>query len=373
MINVCTPLLGRKELKYLETCIRENYISSSGRFLNQFEDSFSAYCGAKQGIATTNGTAALHLALSAAGIQKGDEVIMPSFTICSTAFAAIYCGAKPVFVDSEPDTWNIDPQKIESKITRRTKAILPVHIYGHPCEMKSIMKIAKKHGLTVIEDAAEAHGAEYEGKKVGGIGHIGCFSFYSNKIITCGEGGMVVTNNQRIADICRRRRNLSFIAAKRFLHKEIGFNYRMTNLQAALGLAQFEQIDAMIKRRRRNAMLYNGILKEVPGIQLPVERKNVKNVYWMYSILIHKEFGISRDELAKKLWDHGIETRTFFVPMHRQPILRKMGYTSKERFPVSDDIARKGLYLPSGSGLKKSQIKRICDVIRKVQRRLYVS
>ena len=368
MIPVCAPTLGRKEREYVMDCLHTNWISSSGKYLNDFEQAFSEYCGVQYGIATTNGTTALHLALAALEIKDGDEVIMPTFTIASTAFAAIYCGAKPVFVDSQPDTGNIDPEKIEEKITKKTKAIMPVHIYGHPCEMSDIINLAKKNKLSVIEDAAEAHGAEYYGKKVGGIGSAGCFSFYGNKIITCGEGGMVVTNNKKIAARCRRLKNLAFLESKRFWHLELGFNHRMTNMQAALGLAQFEQIEGLIAKRRKNAQIYNSLLADVPGIRLPVEYPYARNVYWMYAILIEKEFGMTREKLMPCLKERGIETRTFFIPMHQQPVLKKMGVVEQERFPVAEKISREGLYLPSGSGLKKSEIEYICDSIRKIRK-----
>ena len=250
MIPVCTPLLNGNEKKYVNDCLKTKWISSGAKYVQRFEDQFSRYCGKKYGIATTNGTTALHLALVAAGIGFGDEVIMPTFTIASPAFAALYCGAKPVFVDIEPDTWNIDPKAIEERITKKTKAIIPVHIYGHPCDMTDIMRIARKYNLIVIEDAAEAHGAEYKGKRIGSLGRLSCFSFYGNKVITCGEGGMIVTSDKKIADRCRRLKNLGFLKEKRYWHEELGFNYRMTNIQAALGLAQFEQIERYIKMRR---------------------------------------------------------------------------------------------------------------------------
>lgn len=367
MIPVCTPLLGNKEKKYIEECLHTNWISSFGKYIKLFEDAFSQYCGRKYGITTTSGTTALHLALAALNIGPGDEVIMPSFTIASTAFAVLYCGAKPVFVDSEPDTWNMDPNKIRTKITRRTKAILPVHIYGHPCDMSAIMKLANRSGLYVIEDAAESHGAEYKGKKVGGIGHIGCFSFYGNKIITCGEGGMVVTNNQKIAQRCRSLKNVAFIETKRFWHQDIGFNYRMTNIQAALGLAQFEQIEELVNRRRQNAALYSALLADVKGLTLPVERPDVKNVYWMYGILIGKDFGVNRNDLMQRLREKGIETRTFFIPLHNQPFLKKKDLASQELFPVAEDIAHRGLYLPSSSGLKRKEIEYVCYCIKKMR------
>lgn len=366
MIPVCTPLMGNKEERYVRDCIRTRWISSSGKYIKMFEERFSRYCRTKYGITTTSGTTALHLALAALKIGSGDEVIMPSFTIASTAFAVMYCGANPVFVDSEPDTWNIDPDKIREKITKKTKVILPVHIYGHPCDMSAIMNIANRFGLWVIEDAAESHGAEYGGQKVGGIGHIGCFSFYGNKIITCGEGGMVVTNDRQIADRCRRLRNMAFIETKRFWHQEVGFNYRMTNLQAAMGVAQFERIEELIDRRRRNAALYSALLSDVEGLTLPVERPNTKNVYWMYGILAGKNFGVSRNDLMKRLKGRGIETRTFFIPLHNQPFLKKNRSVFKRGFPVAEDIAHRGLYLPSGSGLTKKDIQYVCGCIKEI-------
>lgn len=366
MIPVCTPYLAGNEKKYVNDCLKTNWISSAGKYVDLFEERFSRYCGRPHGIATTNGTTALHLAVAACGIGPGDEVVMPAFTIASTAFAVIYCGAKPVFVDCEPDTWNIDPEKIEKKITKRTKAIMPVHIYGHPCDMNTIGAIARKHKLFIIEDAAEAHGAEYNGKKAGGIGNVSCFSFYANKIVTCGEGGMVVTGNKKIAERCRSFKNLSFLKEKRFWHKDLGFNYRMTNIQAAIGLAQLEKIDRFVELRRRNAAFYTARLKKVSGITLPVERPGVKNVYWMYGILIDQKFGMTREKFMNALKARGIETRTFFLSLHDQPVFKKLGCGSKETFPVTEDIARRGLYLPSGSNLKKKEINYICDCIEKL-------
>lgn len=364
MIPVCTPFLNGNERKYVDDCLRTNWISSTGKYIQLFEGKFSRYCGKKHGIATTSGTTALHLAVASAGIGPGDEVIMPTFTIASPAFAVMYCGAKPVFVDCESDTWNINPKKIEKSITKKTKAIIPVHIYGHSCDMTAIMRIARKHKLLVIEDAAEAHGAEYKGKKVGGIGHVSCFSFYGNKIVTCGEGGMVVTSNKKIAERCRNFKNLSFLKEKRFWHKELGFNYRMTNIQAALGLAQFERIDEYVKARRNNARLYNSLLEGIPGITRPVERSKTKNVYWMYGVLIDRKFGMNRNKLMGALRAKGIETRTFFLPLHDQPVFKEVGRSARKCFPVAQDIARRGLYLPSGSGLKKKEIEYICQCVK---------
>ncbi|GAB6275361.1 MAG: DegT/DnrJ/EryC1/StrS family aminotransferase [Peptococcaceae bacterium] len=371
MIPVCEPLLEEKELAYVADCLKTNWISSKGKYIEAFEEGFAHYCGCKYGIATTSGTTALHLALASIGIGPGDEVIVPAFTMAATVFAIIYTGAKPVLVDAEPDTWNIDPAKIKEKVTSKTKVILPVHIYGHPCEMEAIMEVAGKYNLWVTEDAAEAHGAEYKGKKAGSLGHLSCFSFYANKIITTGEGGMVITNNEEVAQKARLLKDLAFSPEKRFLHNSIGFNYRMTNIQAAIGLGQLEKIDDLIAARRRNAYYYNRLLKDLPGITLPVERKEAKNVYWMYGILIEDEFGLSRDELMFKLKEKGIETRTFFYPMHQQPAFQEMGLFAGEKYPVAEALSQKGLYLPSGSGLKKEEIEAVCQAIKETRGRIW--
>jgi len=369
MIPVCEPVIGEKELEYVVDCMKTNWISSKGKYIEEFEGRFAEYCDCKYGVTTTSGTTAIHLALGSLGIKKGDEVIVPSFTMIGSVFPIIYCGAKPVLVDAEPETWNIDVNKIEEKITDRTRAIIPVHIYGHPCDMDPIMKLAKKHDLYVIEDAAEAHGAKYKGKKTGGIGHIGCFSFYANKIITTGEGGMVVTNDEEIAERAKSLRNLSFPKEKRiYQHPEVGYNYRMTNIQSAIGLAQLEKIEELIERRRKNAHLYNSLLKDVDGITLPIEKEWAKNVYWMYSILIEDEYGISRDELMERLMKKGIDTRTFFIPMHQQVVFENMKLFKGERYPVAEELSRKGMYLPSSSGLKEEEINFVCNEIKKIIR-----
>ena len=369
MIPVCEPTIGKDELKNVTNCIETNWISSIGKYIKEFEEKFSKYCNAKHGITTNSGTTALHLALISLDIGGGDEVILPTLTMVATADAVVYTGAKPVFVDSEPKTWNIDVKKIEEKINDKTKAIIPVHIYGHPVDMDAILEIAKKYNLYVIEDAAEAHGAEYKGKKVGCLGDIGCFSFYANKIITTGEGGMIVTNDDEIAEKARLLKDLAHSKEKRFLHNFIGFNYRMTNLQAAVGVAQLEKIEKFVRMRRNNAMLYNSLLGNIKGITLPVEEEWAKNVYWMYSILIEDDFGIDRDELRIQLKKNGIETRTFFIPMHQQPIFKKMGL-SEGNCPVADELSRKGLYLPSSSSLTEKDIRFVCQNIKKIKESL---
>jgi len=368
-IPVCEPLLEGNEEKYLLECVRTNWISSQGKYVEEFSKKFAEFCGAKYCVLTTSGTTALHLALVALGVGKGDEVIIPAFTMIATAFAVIYTGATPVLVDSEPETGNIDPLKIEEKITKNTKVILPVHIYGHPFDMDPIMKLARRYKLWVVEDAAEAHGAEYKGKKVGGIGDIGCFSFYANKIITMGEGGSVVANNEKLFQKLNMLHDLAHSPQKRFLHEMVGFNYRLTNLQAAVGLAQLEQVDKFIKARRRNAELYNYYLKGIEGLRLPIEKKWAKNVYWMYGVLLEKNLGVGRDELMEFLAKEGIGTRAFFEPMNRQPVFKKIGLFKQEKYPVAEDWGNRGLYLPSSSGLTEEKIKHMAEKIKKFFRR----
>jgi len=367
MIPVCIPFIGEKELEYVVDCIKTNWISSKGKYVEEFEQRFAEYCGCKYGISTTSGTTALHLALASLGIGKGNEVIVPAFTMISSVFAVVYCGAKPVLVDAESETWNMDVNMIEEKITDRTKVIMPVHIYGHPCDMDPILEISEEHDLYVVEDAAEAHGAEYKGKKTGGIGDVGCFSFYGNKIITTGEGGMVVTNDKEVAERAMALKDLAFSKKRRFLHTDLGFNYRMTNIQAAIGLAQLEKIEELAERRRRNAHLYNNSLRNVKGIKLPIEKEWAKNVYWMYSIVVEEDFGISRDELMEKLKAKGIETRTFFIPMHQQPVFQEeMCLFKGESYHVAEKLSKEGMYLPSSSGLKEDEINFICDAIKEM-------
>ena len=366
MIPVCTPTLSGNEERYVLKCIRDNWVSSMGKYITEFENQFAAYVGARHGVSCSNGTAAVHLALAALGIREGDEVIAPNFTMIGTTNPVVYCNAKPVFVDSEPTTWNMDVSKLEEKITKNTKAIIPVHIYGHPVDMDPLMETAAKYHLKVIEDAAEAHGAEYKGRRAGSIGDMGCFSFYANKIITTGEGGMVVTNDDNLAEKLRSLRNHAF-GIPRFVHKEVGFNYRMTNIQAAIGLAQLEQIDKFIESRRSNAKTYNELLKDIEGITLPKELPWAKNVYWMYGILLEDNFGMSKDQAMEELKKLGVETRSFFMPLHRQPAYASLGIGGGD-YPVSDELFRKGLYLPSSSSLTDEQIQEVVAGVKKIRR-----
>jgi perosamine synthetase len=362
IIPVCEPTLAGNEAKYVMDCLESNWISSAGKYIPEFEEGFAAECDCKYGVACANGTVALHLGLSALGLGPGDEVVLPTFTMIASINAVAYTGATPVLVDNEPCTWNLDVEQVAAKVTPRTKAIMPVHIYGHPADMDPLMDLADRHGIFVLEDAAEAHGAEYKGRRAGGLGHAGGFSFYANKIITTGEGGMITTNDAKLATLSRNLRDHAFSNERHFWHKYMGFNYRMTNMQAAVGLAQTEQLGAFVDKRRRNAALYTGLLKDIPGIVTPPEAGYAKNVFWMYSILVEDEFGMTRDELRGYLARYGIETRTFFIPMHLQPIYF-MEFKG-QRYPVSEMLCQRGFYLPSASSLTEPQIRYIAGVIR---------
>ena len=370
-IPVCEPFLAGNERKYVLDAIDSGWISSAGKYISKFEKSFAEYCGIKHGIAVCNGTVALHLALTALGIGKGDEVIVPNFTMVASAFSICYTRAMPVFVDAEPLTWNIDVNKIEEKITSRTKAIMVVHIYGHTCDMDSIKDIAKKYNLKIVEDAAEVHGAEYKGKKCGSLGDIAAFSFFANKIATTGEGGMVITNDDQLEENSRYYKNLCFPikGSRNYVHNNIGFNYRMSNLHAAVGLAQVEKLDYYVEKRRKINSLYKEQLKDVPGITFQPELNYARNVYWMNGAVINeKEFGMGRDELMLKLKENGIDSRLFFTGMHKQPSLIKYGCDVSDNYPVSEFLEKNGFYFPSGSNLTVTDIEYICDVIKKINK-----
>lgn len=365
MIPVNQPLFISDEKEYLAKCIDSGWISSEGPFVKEFEQNFSSYIGKKYGVAVSNGTAALEVAVGVIRLKPGDEVIMPTFTIMSCVSAVLAYGGVPVFVDSEPETWNMDVSKIEEKITEKTKAIMPVHIYGHACDIDPILEIAKKHNFLIIEDAAEVHGGEYKGKKCGSFGDISCFSFYSNKIITTGEGGMLLTDNEQWAERAKMLRNLGFGKGKeRFQHQELARNYRMTNLQAALGVAQLKNINKLIEIKRDNAKRYTERLKDSKELQLPTEKNWAKNVFWMYGIVLDESTGFTADSFAKRLGQERIGTRPFFYPLHLQPVCKKLKIDSKGNYPVAERIAKQGLYLPSGLGLKNNQINVVCNRIK---------
>ncbi|MBF0385285.1 MAG: DegT/DnrJ/EryC1/StrS family aminotransferase [Candidatus Omnitrophica bacterium] len=362
-IPVCAPDIRGNELKYVKDCLSTNWISSAGSYVKRFENSFSHACQTKYGVSCSSGTAALHLALASLGIGPGDEVIVPTFTMIATANTVVYTGAKPVFVDADQNTWNIDSSLIEKSITKKTKAIIVVHTYGYPADMETVVALARKHCLFVIEDACEAHGATYKGKSVGSLADVACFSFYGNKILTTGEGGMLVTNKKNIADIARTLRDHGFSKRRHFWHEHVGFNYRMTNLQAAIGLAQTERINQLVRHRIENAKLYKKCLKGIKGIVFPPESSDRGNVFWLYTVLIEKSFKVSRNNLRCLLADEGIETRPVFIPVHLQPVYYQDCFSG--HFPVAEDLCSRGLCLPSAGLLLKKHIELIAGLINK--------
>jgi perosamine synthetase len=365
VIPVSEPLLDERALAYVEEAVRSGWVSSEGRYIAEFERRWAEYCGVAHGIAVCNGTVAIEVAMAALALPPGSEVILPSFTIISCIAAVLRTGCRPVLVDCEPDTWCLDVAEVERKITDRTRAIMPVHIYGHMADMARLTDLAGKFGLAIVEDAAEAHGAEYHGRRAGGIGTFGCFSFYANKIVTTGEGGMVVTNDAKLAEHTRSLRNLCFRREQRFLHSELGYNFRMTNLQAAIGVAQVDKIEDHLQRKRKMAALYTERLRHIRGLQLPVERPGVKNVYWMYGIVLDDAVPMDAVALAARLKAEGVDTRPFFLGMHEQPVLRELGLFVGESYPVTERIARRGLYVPSGLGIDEAQIDAVCAALKR--------
>ena len=375
MIPVNEPLLGDRELEYATECIRTGWISSAGRFIEEFEQKWAGYCGMKHGIAVSNGTVALQTAVACLGLEPGFQVIMPTFTIISCALAVLYNGGTPVLVDCDPRTWCMDVAQVKNKITDRTRAIMPVHIYGHPVDMDPLVELSNRYNLYIIEDVAEAHGAEYlfnrgghspRWLRCGGIGHLSCFSFYANKLITTGEGGMVLTDDPVLAEKARSLRNLCFRPEKRFYHTELGNNFRLTNLQAALGLAQLERIDEIIEKKRWIGKQYTERLNNMPGVQLPIEESWARQVYWMYGMVLDKCLGMDATEFAEKLKSNDVETRPFFLGLHEQPVFHRMGLFENEKHPVAEHIARQGLYLPSGLTLTESHVEQVTESVRKV-------
>jgi len=363
MIPLCIPEIRGNEWKYVKDCIDTNWVSSVGSYVNLFEERFSEYVGSKSAVVTNNGTAALQLALMTLGIGEADEVIVPSLTFISPINTLKYVGAVPVFVDVCRDTFVMDVEKIEELITSKTKAIMPVHIYGHPVDMDRVMEIAKKHNLYVIEDATESLGSKYSGKMAGTIGDIGCFSFNGNKLITTGAGGMLVTNNLEYGKKAKFLSTQTKVVTenKAFYHPEVGYNFRMPNLLAAFGVAQLENVEEYLKVKRENAVYYNEFLSEVKGITLPVERDKVENCFWLYSILVEEEYGISRDELINKLNEQKIEARPFFMPINDMPPYKDCKHGD---LSVTKELYERGINLPSSVGLTKEDIKVVCDLIK---------
>jgi len=366
-IPVSEPVVGDLEAAYVGDALSKGAISGlSGDYIPRFEKEFAAYCGCLYGVSTTSGTTALHLALLALGIGKGDEVLVATLTNMATCFAILYQGAMPVPIDIERETLNIDPSLLEAKITPRTRAILVVHLFGHPVDMDPVMAVANKHNLCVVEDCAQAHGALYKGRKVGGIGHIGCFSFYANKIITTGEGGMITTNDPVIAEKARSFKSLSFGPRNKFMHVDIGYNYRMTNLQAALGCAQVKSIDSIIESKRRIAQYYGESLDGISFLQLPVEKPYARNVYWMYHVVLKHEVGKERSLVMQRLRERGIETREGFIPYNMQEIFLAKGLARLEDCPRANEVALKSFYLPSGPALSTGDMEYVSESLKNV-------
>ncbi len=370
MIPVNEPLLDGNEKKYLNECIETGWISSEGPFIKRFEEDFAAVVQRKHAIAVANGSMALDAAVAALSLERGAEVILPSFTIISCAAAIVRAGLVPVAVDADAATLNIDVSLIEAAITPRTRAIMVVHIYGLPCDMDPILAIARRRGLKVIEDAAEMHGQTYRSKPCGSFGDISIFSFYPNKHITTGEGGIIVTDSDALAARSRDLRNLCFIPTRRFLHEELGYNMRMTNLQAALGVAQLERLPEFVERKRAMGRLYNELLQGMPDVELPLARTDyAESIYWVYGIVLSESIGFDAEEAMRRLGAAGVGTRPFFWPMHEQPVLRRMGFMSQAHCPVSERIARRGFYIPSGMALTEIQIREVAHIFRQVIRK----
>jgi perosamine synthetase len=359
-IPVSEPTITEKEIEYVMQAVKSGWVSSLGEYINKFEDEFAKFVGTKYALTVANGTVGLHLALVSLGIKEGDEVIVPDLTFIATANAVKYTGAKPVFVDIDKETWCISPDDIKKKITPKTKAIIPVHLYGHPADMDPILEIAKKYNLYVIEDCAESHGAEYKGKKVGSIGDCGVFSFYGNKIITTGEGGMITTNDEKIYEKAKYLRDHAMSKEKRYWHTEIGYNYRLTNIQAALGFAQLERMDEIIQKKKEIFNWYREGLKGLENIKLNSEKEWAKNVYWMVCLVNENFDEKKREKFIKELKNKGVDTRPFFYPCSMMPMYKKDGFIN----PVSYDIYKKGINLPSSYNLTFEDVSYICRTIK---------
>ncbi len=365
-IPVAAPALVGREREYVLDCLDSTWISSSGKYLARFESDFAEFCGVRHAISCCNGTVAVHLALLASGIGPGDEVIVPTLTYVATANPVVYCGAQPVFVDAEPRTWNMDPERVAEAITPRTRAIVVVHLYGHPVDMDPILKLAESHGLRVIEDAAEAHGATYHGRVVGSMGSLATFSFYGNKIITTGEGGMVVCDDDELAATVRQLHGQGQEPGRRYWFPIVGFNYRMTNIEAAIGLAQLERIDWHLSRRREIVGWYREELAGVEGIELSPEEPWAQSAFWIVcAVLDENRFG-ARDDAMAALDGAGIETRPFFYPLHTLPMY--FAANKGKAFPVAEDLARRGLNLPSSATLTRDEVAYVCDQLRSLAR-----
>ncbi|MFH1011478.1 MAG: DegT/DnrJ/EryC1/StrS family aminotransferase [bacterium] len=360
MIPVYEPDLGLMEERYLLEAYRSGWISSKGEFLSRFEEGFARWVKVRHALAASSGTTALHLALSALAAGPGDEVIVPALTYVATANAVAYSGARPIFADSSAASWTLDPKDVEQRITERTRGIIAVHLYGRPAEMDRILSIAEEHGLWVIEDAAEAPGARVFGQPVGSVGTIGCFSFFGNKILTTGEGGMVTTNDEHLAQLMFRYRGQGVSPTVTYWHDLVGYNYRLTNLAAAIGLAQLERIDEILRKKEQLALWYRQRLSEVEGIQLPQPLEWAEEVCWMYSVLVPR-----RDEVRAQLAEAGIETRPFFFPVYKMPIY----YEPTLHLPVAESLSQAGINLPSSTRLTEAEVDYICSTLAQILRK----
>jgi perosamine synthetase len=360
---VAAPMIGDREIRYVMDALHSGWVSSQGSYVDRFEKEFAQYVGTKFALSTSNGTTALHLALAAMNIGPGDEVIVPSFSFVAVANAVKYTGAVPVFVDSSRATWCMDPDHIEGSLTSRTKAIIPVHLYGHPANMEPIIEIAAKHRLDVIEDSAEAHGARFQGRHVGSLGKAGCFSFYGNKVMTTGEGGMVVTDDEDLWARMSFLRGHAMSSDRRYFHPEIGFNYRMTNLQAALGVAQLERLDEFLLQKQRISQLYDELLGPISGIELQPKAAWADSICWLYCILVTDDHPLDAAEVQTRLASAGIETRPFFYPIHQQPPYLRAGQSA---LPVAEDLAERGICLPSTAALRDEDIRTIAAAIEAI-------
>lgn len=370
-IQVAQPCLEGNELAYVTECIRTNWISSQGTFVKRFEQSFVELCEVPHALAVANGTVALHLALEALGIGPGDEVIVPNLTFAASVNSVLYTGATPVLADVLPDTWLLDPAAAEKLITPKTKAIMPVHLYGLPCDMDELTRIARKHNLFLVEDCAEALGSRYKGRPVGSFGEASTFSFFGNKTITTGEGGMVVFKDKETYERAAVARDHGMSKQRRYWHESVGYNYRLTNLQAAVGVAQMERLHEFVAAKRRLASLYRQALSEIKGIVLPVEHAELFNSYWLFTVLVTEECALSRDELIEKLLLNGIESRPVFYPLHEMPPYQKLA--ARGGYPQTERISRLGLSLPSAVSLSDEEVTEICRLIQSVFRHRNIS
>jgi perosamine synthetase len=362
MIPISNPSLAGNELKYVTDCLTSGWVSSVGSYVTRFEEAFAGFCGSAHAVTCSNGTTALHLALLALGVKAGDEVIVPTLTYVATANAVAYCGATPVFVDAEPATWNMDPGRMEGLVTERTKGIIVVHLFGHPVDMDPILALARRRGLFVLEDAAEAHGAEYKGRRVGSLGDVATFSFFGNKIITTGEGGMVTTNDSALAAEVRRLKNHGMDPGRKYWFETVGYNYRLTNVASAIGLAQLERIDWHLARRQEIASWYRTLLADVPGLSWQAEMEWARHVWWLFTIVIDESVPLGRFEALTGLAQRGVEGRQIVYPIHQLPPYRAAAHHG--RFPVSERVVDRGVHLPTWSGLTREQVEEVCRAVR---------